>query len=115
MVLWQSNTSIARPQAPLALVLQADGNLVGYEVLPGSRTPFWQSRTAGLGVPPYRLAMQINQNAVLYDGRGRPLWSTATLEPSSPFFKRCAAEDGWQAGMLATGITSVSPALPCLH
>ncbi len=99
VVLWQSNTGVARPQAPLTLVLQQDGNLVGYEGPPGSRTPFWRSGTAGLGAGPYRLALQINQNAVLYDGNGRPLWSTASGEPSSPFYKRYARTSSTAGGV----------------
>ncbi|KAL4431098.1 hypothetical protein ABPG75_006354 [Micractinium tetrahymenae] len=102
-LLWQSNTGAQSPQAPLTLVLQTDGNLVGYEGPPGNSAAFWSSQTDGKGQGPYRLAVQNNGNIVLYDGQGRPLWSTATAEPFDHYFKRnwiglAASTDGkWLA------------------
>lgn len=89
--IWTSGTVSSRAGGPYSLVLQKDGDLVGYEGSAKDRTRFWSSGTGGRGVRPYRLAVQNNGNVVLYDGRGRPLWSTGTAEPFDHFFKRCGA------------------------
>lgn len=89
--IWTSGTATRQAGGPYSLVLQRNGDLVGYEGPPRNRTRFWSSGTGGRGVGPYNLAVQTNGNVVLYDGRGRPLWSTATAEPFDHFFKRSGA------------------------
>ncbi|KAL4431104.1 hypothetical protein ABPG75_006360 [Micractinium tetrahymenae] len=91
--IWSSGTTAATAAAAgtFRLVLRPTGELVGLQL--GSAAPFWSSRTGGLGVAPYTLAVQNNRGVVLYDGRGNPLWSTNTALPARPpFFKR-----GWAA------------------
>jgi len=61
------------------LVVQPDGNLVGYtscDFRPGNA--FWSSGTQGKGVGPFHLDMQTDGNLVLYDRTGKSTWSTAT-------------------------------------
>lgn len=86
--LWASTTAATDAAAgSFVLVLRPTGELVGLQQ--GSATPFWTSRTAGLGVGPYTLAVQNNGGVALYDSQGQPLWSTATAVPAAqPLFKR---------------------------
>ncbi len=59
------------------LVMQADGNLVLYEVnIAGSAIALWASNTVGI-VDPY-VTVQSDGNLVLYDIGGTPHWSSAT-------------------------------------
>jgi len=61
------------------LVVQADGNLVGYTSCHFHRTnSFWASGTQHKGVAPFRLVMQLDGNLVLYDANNNPTWSAAT-------------------------------------
>ena len=46
------------------LCMQSDGNLVLYS----GDNPLWESRTRGMGHPPYRLVMQENSNLCIYYG-----------------------------------------------
>ena len=67
------------PNGAYFLVVQDDGNLVGY-TSPDFRphNAFWSSQSQGKGVAPFRLAMQKDGNLVLYDSRDTPTWSTNT-------------------------------------
>jgi len=56
------------------LVMQGDGNLVGYE----GGSSFWASQTQGKGRGPYKLAMQRDGNVVVYDSQNLATWATST-------------------------------------
>ncbi len=61
------------------LVVQGDGNLVGYtssDFCPSNA--FWSSHTQGKGLAPFQLKMQHDGNLVLYDANDKPTWSTGT-------------------------------------
>lgn len=69
------------PNRAYSLALQADGNLVGYDVSLESRPPFWSSETSSDNWRDrYRLVMQTDGNAVIYDSKNMPCWSTRTDE-----------------------------------
>ncbi|CAF5143155.1 unnamed protein product, partial [Rotaria magnacalcarata] len=40
----------------------------------------WSTRTAGKGVKPHYLVMQIDRNLVLYDGHHQPIWASNTTK-----------------------------------
>jgi hypothetical protein len=61
------------------LVVQGDGNLVGYtssDFRP--ENAFWSSATQGHGVAPFQLKMQRDGNLVIYDADDRPTWASLT-------------------------------------
>jgi hypothetical protein len=65
------------------LLMQGDGNLVGYE----RSEPFWSSGTCGHGIPPFKLRCQDDGNAVIYDGIGNATWATGTHGTAGQFVK----------------------------
>ena len=70
---------LCSPNGAYFLVVQADGNLVGYTSCDFRKeNSFWSSNTVGKGKPPYRLEMQLDGNLVLYDAKSTPTWSTST-------------------------------------
>ena len=71
------------------LILQPDGNLVGYKSLDfGPHNAFWSSKTDGKGVGPFRLVMQGDSNLVLYDGQNKPIWSSGTEGKGTPGYSK---------------------------
>lgn len=61
------------------LVVQADGNLVGYtssDFRP--ENAFWSSATQGRGEAPFQLKMQRDGNLVLYGADDKPIWASLT-------------------------------------
>ncbi len=57
--------------------LQTSGALAAY--VPGIRTPFWSTGTAGRSPDsPFSLFLTNRGNLLLFNGRGRPLWQTGT-------------------------------------
>ncbi|CAB1110679.1 unnamed protein product [Ectocarpus sp. CCAP 1310/34] len=75
-VIWNSGSRSAdKPPfgAPFRLVLQKNGDLVGYD---SSGRVFWSSETAKCGPPPYTLTMQDDGQCVLFDGRWKARWAT---------------------------------------
>eukprot|EP00958_Prasinococcus_capsulatus_P003754 scaffold344_cov215-Prasinococcus_capsulatus_cf.AAC.2 len=69
------------PNGKYELVMQGDGNLVGYD-LSNNHSVFWQSVTHGMGVPPYTLSMQADGDLVIhshtYGTDERKIWRTST-------------------------------------
>jgi len=57
--------------------LQSDGNLVA-SVVGSIPTIIWNSNTNGKGSSPYRLVMQSDGNAVVYDSKNVALWNAGT-------------------------------------
>ncbi|CAN0243197.1 unnamed protein product, partial [Ectocarpus sp. 4 AP-2014] len=75
-VVWNSGSrSAGKPPvgAPFRLVLQKNGDLVGYD---SAARVFWSSETANCGPPPYTLTMQDDGQCVLFDGRWKARWAT---------------------------------------
>jgi hypothetical protein len=68
--------------AKYSLVMQGNGNLVGYE---GDRA-FWSSKTNGMGEKPYQALMQSDGNFVV-SGNGTPAWATDTLGKGGSLLK----------------------------
>lgn len=62
------------------LVMQADGNLVLYESIPGGRRPLWASNTGAGGS---RAVMQGDGNLVVYAPSNQPLWASNTGTPGA--------------------------------
>ena len=74
------------PNGKYRLVMQEDGNLVGYQGnvnAPGAH--FWSSETSGKGKGPYHLTMQTDGNLVVYGSTGA-IWSTETAGKSGHQF-----------------------------
>lgn len=65
------------------LMLQADGNLVGYEIASGKS--FWNSKSANKGAAPYQLVLQGDGNLVIYDSKGKAVWNAGTNSTVAPF------------------------------
>jgi len=59
------------------LVIQADGNLVLYDMVSGAVR--WSSNTAGVsGTAPYKLTLQASGELGIYDANNKQFWSTNT-------------------------------------
>jgi len=73
------NIPLRSPNGAYFLVLQVDGNLVGYTSCDFRKeNAFWASNTAGKGAAPFRLDMQMDGNLVVYDRDSKPTWSSHT-------------------------------------
>ena len=76
-IVWESGSKSkhATPvSAPFRLVLQKNGDLVGYD---SSSRIFWSSNTARCGPAPYTLSMRDDGVCVLYDGAWKARWATS--------------------------------------
>lgn len=73
--------SVHAPHGMVALVMQADGNLVLYARRSGgAQIARWSSCTKGQAVTACR--MQTDGNLVLYNGT-RPVWATGSISPGA--------------------------------
>lgn len=75
-IVWKSGSKASRQppvSAPFRLVLQRNGDLVGYD---SAARVFWTTETANCGPPPYTLTLQDDGQCVLFDGRGVAKWAT---------------------------------------
>ena len=68
-VLWATNTA-SQAGAPVKLVLQGDGNLVLYI----NNKPSWDAKTSDAT----KLVLQDDQNLVLLNAGGKPVWASNT-------------------------------------
>jgi hypothetical protein len=66
----EQGEKLVSKNAKYSLVMQADGNLVGYE---GDRV-FWQSETNGKGEQPYEARMQPDGTFAVY-GKDKKIWT----------------------------------------
>ncbi|KAH1304313.1 hypothetical protein KXW53_005820 [Aspergillus fumigatus] len=62
-------------------ICQGNGNAVLYG--PDNEV-VWNSRTVGMGHPPYAIMARTDRNVVLYDEKGSHLWETDTRETGHP-------------------------------
>jgi len=69
-------TPLVSPGGKAALVIGANNNAVLYALNTGSIV--FQTNTAGRGVAPAALSMQNDNNLVLIDSKGSPLWASGT-------------------------------------
>ncbi len=61
VVQWTSGATLPAGQAAGDCNMQGDGNLVLYTA---TGTPYWATGTAGQGVGPYHLTVQVDRNVV---------------------------------------------------
>lgn len=73
--IWSQLADSTRPKgkAPYTLCMQGDGNLVATNA---EKKVYWSTETAGRGLAPYRLQVVDTQEAVIYDSRNVPVWSS---------------------------------------
>jgi len=77
--LLEEGKELKSPNGRYRLVMQDDGNLVGYSGdVNAPASSFWASGTNGKGIGPYHCVMQKDGNVVIYDSRGQPTWDTGT-------------------------------------
>ena len=74
---------INSPDGRWQLVMQADGNLVGYVNSTGKS--FWRSGSTGRGTGPYRATLQGDGNFVVYDSANAAIWKTGKLGNLPPY------------------------------
>ena len=76
--------------------MQGDGDLVLHRRDWQSQYSIvkWTSNSRGQGTPPYRLTMQNDNNLVLYDSQGNPLWETYTANQGAAGAKAILHDDG---------------------
>lgn len=71
---------LVAPNGAYFLVMQTDGNLVGYTSCDFKPiNAFWSSKTNGKGTGPYRCVMQDDGNLVVYDTHNQALWASNTM------------------------------------
>jgi hypothetical protein len=73
--IWSSGV-YGKGKAPYNLQMQADGNLVEYDV---DHIPIWASGTNGKGTAPFKFVVEANGNAVIYDKTNFIIWTTNTI------------------------------------
>jgi len=95
----QPSQYLVSPAGAYTLLMQSDGNLVGYQ----SSGAFWATGTNGRGNGNYNTQMQGDGNLVVYSS-GTPLWASGT-ERGSDFQYQLAMQDDrnivismWQTG-----------------
>ena len=84
------------PNCKYRLLMQGDGDLVLHKRDLQSQYSIvkWTSNSRGHGTPPYRLTMQIDNNLVLYDSQGNPLWETYTANQGAAGAKAILHDNG---------------------
>ncbi len=68
---------LTAPNGKSFIIMQADGNLVVYEVFDGREIPVWASNTPGSGGQ--IAALQTDGNFVVYRADNRPVWASNTF------------------------------------
>lgn len=78
--------------------LKTDGNFVLYLVKEEkgkeSEHQIWETKTHGKGKGPFKLVMQQDGNAVLYDGSGAHIWATNTVGKGTKPYRLVMQDDG---------------------
>ncbi len=80
-VRWSTNTAAkaVNYSKPFRGVMQQDGNLL---IMDSNNSPVWAANSGARKkkdqVGPYTFTMQDDCNAVVYNGKGKGIWSTAT-------------------------------------
>ncbi len=98
---WANALDSTRPKgkAPYTLCMQKDGNLVATN---GAKQVYWSTETGGRGLAPYRLQVLDKQEAVIYDSRNVPIWSSKgkrTCEEARAHYQmeyKAVKEDPWE-------------------
>jgi hypothetical protein len=98
---WTNNADSTRPKgkAPYTLCMQNDGNLVATNA---AKQVYWSTETGGRGLAPYRLQVVDTLEAVIYDSRNVPIWSSKgkrTCEEARAQYMaeyKAVKEDPWE-------------------
>lgn len=77
------NQKLTSADGRYTLVMQSDGNFVGYTASTGK--PFWDSGSYKKGTSPRVVTLQNNDgNTVIYDAAGKATWNTGIKKGSQP-------------------------------
>lgn len=74
----------AAAAAPAALMRFCQRSAVCAAASDNLRQKVWMSSTGGGGAAPYKLVVQEDGNAVIFDGSGTSLWTTHTADAVVP-------------------------------